>query len=69
MSRGKDLVKNTGILFVAKTSTQVVSFFLLPLYTALLSTKEYGQLDIYYSLVMILMPVITLQLEQAIFSL
>ncbi len=67
MSRGKDLVKNTGILFVAKTSTQVVSFFLLPLYTALLSTKEYGQLDIYYSLVMILMPVITLQLEQAIF--
>ena len=67
MSKGKDLIKTTGILFVAKTSTQVISFFMLPLYTALLATGEYGQLDIYNSLVMILMPIITLQLEQAIF--
>ena len=67
MSRGKDLLKNTGILFIAKTSTQIVSFFLLPLYTALLSTEQYGQLDIYSSLVMIVLPIVTLQIEQAIF--
>lgn len=67
MSRGKDLIKNTGILFIAKTSTQVVSFFLLPLYTTLMTTEQYGQLDIYSSLVLILLPLISLQLEQAVF--
>lgn len=67
MSRGRELVKNTGILFVAKSLTQVVSFLLLPLYTAILSTSEYGQLDIYSSMIMIFLPFVTLQLEQAIF--
>lgn len=67
MSRGKDLIKNTGILFIAKTSTQVVSFFMLPLYTALMTTEQYGQLDIYNSFVLIILPLISLQLEQAIF--
>lgn len=67
MSRGIDLIKNTGILFIARTSTQMVSFFMLPLYTALMTTEQYGQLDIYSSLVLILLPLISLQLEQAIF--
>lgn len=67
MSRGKELVKNTGILFIAKISTQVVSFLLLPLYTALLSTEEYGQADIYSSLSMIIIPFLTLQIEMALF--
>jgi O-antigen/teichoic acid export membrane protein len=67
MSRGRELIKNTGILFFGKASTQVISFLLLPLYTAILSTYEYGQLDIYSSFVMILLPVVTLQLEQGIF--
>lgn len=67
MSRGKELIKNTGILFAAKMSTQLVSFFLLPMYTALLTTEQYGQLDFYSSLVMIIFPIVTLQIEQAIF--
>lgn len=67
MSRGKDLLKNTGILIVAKISTQFVSFLLLPLYTALLSTTEYGEIDIYTSLVMIVVPFLTLQLEMGMF--
>ena len=32
------LIKNTGILALGKICTQFVSFFLLPLYTAYLST-------------------------------
>lgn len=67
MSRGKDLMKNTGILMVAKISTQVVSFLLLPLYTALLTTQEYGRIDIYTSLSMIVIPFLTLQVEMALF--
>ncbi len=67
-SRGKDLLKNTGILVVAKISTQIVSFLLLPLYTALLSTAEYGEIDLYASFIMILIPFLTLQLEMGIFK-
>lgn len=67
MSRAKDLLKNTGILMIAKISTQVVSFFLLPLYTALLTTEDYGRVDIYTSLAMIVIPFLTLQVEMALF--
>lgn len=67
MSRGKELIKNTGILMIAKISTQVVSFLLLPLYTALLTTEEYGRVDVYTSLAMIVIPFLTLQVEMAMF--
>lgn len=67
MSRGKALLKNTAILMVAKVSTQVINFLLLPLYTAVLSTIEYGTVDVITSLSMILLPFATLQLEQGIF--
>ena len=32
-----DLVKNTGIIAIGKMSTQIVSFLLLPVYTAYLT--------------------------------
>lgn len=67
MSKGKELVKNTGILFLGKISTQFVSFLLLPLYTAKLSTDEYGTLDLYTTIACILIPILTLQLEQGVF--
>ena len=47
MSRSKELVKNTAILTIGKMCTQFVSFLLLPLYTALLSTEEYGIVDLF----------------------
>lgn len=67
MSRAKDLIKNTSILLIAKISTQVINFLLLPLYTSMLTTEQYGEVDVYTSLVMIIVPLITLQLEMAIF--
>lgn len=67
MSRSKELIKNTGILMVAKISTQIVSFLLLPLYTALLTTAQYGRVDIYTSLAMIIIPFLTLQTEMGLF--
>ena len=42
-------------------------FFLLPLYTAVLSTKEYGIVDLVTTLSMLLLPIITFQVEQAVF--
>lgn len=67
MSREGTLVKNTAIITIGKICTQMVSFFLLPIYTALLSTEEYGTVDLLNTLVSLLLPIITLQIENAIF--
>ena len=67
MSRESKLVKNTFIITVGKICTQLITFFLLPLYTAVLSTEEYGTVDLLNILVSLLLPVVTFQIEQAIF--
>lgn len=67
MSRGKELAKNTIIITIGKISTQFISFILLPLYTTLLSTSEYGTVDILNTYVQLLLPVVTLMIEQGAF--
>ena len=46
MDKKKELAKNTVILMVGKILTQFVSFFMLPLYTAVLTPGEYGLVDL-----------------------
>ena len=46
MGKKRELVKNTAIITVGKLCTQFLSFFLLPVYTAVLSTSEYGTFDL-----------------------
>ena len=67
MSRHKNLVKNTLILMVGKTLTQFISFFLLPLYTRLISVSDYGTIDLILTYISLLAPVITFQQEMATF--
>lgn len=66
-SREKNFLKSTIIITIGKVCTQLVTFLLLPLYTSLLSTDEYGMVDLLNTLVMLLLPIITLQLEAAAF--
>ncbi len=66
-SKGKELIKNTAIVAIGKISTQFISFFLLPLYTAILSTKEYGVVDLLNTYVFLIIPIVFLQIDQAIF--
>ena len=67
MSKEKELVKNTAIITFGKVCTQLVSFLLLPLYTSILSTEEYGTVDLVITYSTLLLPFITLALEQALF--
>lgn len=66
-SRGKNLAKNTIIIAIGKMCTQLLNFFLLPLYTYLLSKEEYGIVELLNTYVSLLLPVLTLQIEQGIF--
>ncbi len=67
MNKEKQLIKNTAIVSIGKICTQLITFFLLPLYTAVLSTKEYGVVDLLNTLIGLLIPIVTLQIEQGVF--
>lgn len=67
MKREKALVKNTLIITIGKICTQLITFFLLPLYTGILSTEEFGIVDLLNTLVSLLLPIVTFQVEKALF--
>lgn len=67
MTKENTLIKNTIIVTIGKICTQLVSFFLLPLYTALLSTEEYGVVDLLNTLINLIVPVFIMQMDQGVF--
>ena len=67
MNKKKQFAKTTIIIFFGKVCTQLISFFLLPLYTAYLATEEYGIVDLIQTYVTLFVPIITMELEMSIF--
>ena len=67
MNKKKQFAKTTIIIFFGKVCTQLISFFLLPLYTAYLTTSEYGIVDLIQTYVLLFVPIITMELEMSIF--
>ncbi len=63
----KALFKNTGIIAIGQISTKVVNFFLLPLYTALLTTDEYGLVDLLSTYASFIVVIVGMQMSQAVF--
>lgn len=63
----KELIKNTIIIFIGRISTQFISFFLLPLYTAYINTSEYGYVDLVTTYVSLIITVAIMQLDMAAF--
>ena len=60
-------MKNTFIIAIGKFSTQVISYLLLPLYTSILSTSEYGIFDFLVTACIFVVPFITLLMEESMF--
>ena len=67
MNKNKELVKNTAIISIGKICTQFLSFLLLPLYTSLLTTKDYGTVDLITTYQQLLGYIVFFQIEQAVF--
>lgn len=60
-------MKNTIIIAIGKFSTQVISYLLLPLYTSILTTSEYGIFDFLVTACIFIIPFITLLMEESMF--
>ncbi len=65
-TKNKYLIKNTTIFFISSFSTKILSFFLLPLYTDILSTKEYGIIDVLLTTITLLVYIFTLNIGDAV---
>ena len=64
--RNKYLLKNTVIFSIGNFGTKIISFFLVPQYTNILTTREYGTVDLIYTIGMVLVPLLTLNIGESI---
>ena len=67
MSRQGALIKNTAILSFGTVVPRFVNLVTLPILTGCLSRADYGTYDLVVSMVTLLLPVATLQLQAAAF--
>ena len=59
------LFKNIGIFTIGSFGSKIITFLMLPLYTALLSTSDYGTVDLLQSTAQLLMPILILSIQDA----
>ena len=64
--RFKDLVKNIGLLTLGNFATKLLSFFFVSLYTSILTTAEYGIYDIIHTTIVLLIPVLTINVQESV---
>lgn len=60
-----ELIKNIGLFFIANFLPKAITFFMVPLYTYCLTADEYGIADLIYTTVQLLLPILTLQVQDA----
>lgn len=65
-TKTKELIRNIALFLLASFLPKTISFFLVPLYTNCLSTAEYGTIDLITATVQLLLPVFTLQVQDAV---
>lgn len=65
MNKYKNLVNNSVIFTVGLFGSKLLNLFMVPLYTNILSTAEYGTADLITVTSSLLIPYLTLELGQA----
>lgn len=66
MNKQKYLLKNLGLLTISNFSSKILVFLLVPLYTSILTTTEYGTYDLAISTVSLLYPILTLNIVDGV---
>lgn len=66
MDRSKYLIKNVGLLSISNFSSKILVFLLVPLYTSVLTTAEYGTYDLIISTISLMYPIFTLNIVDGV---
>ena len=60
------LMKNTALFALGNLGTKIISFFLIPLYTKVLTTEQYGIVDLVVTISTIVVPILSLNIAEAV---
>ncbi len=66
MGKYRYLFKNIGLLTLSSFATKILTILLVPLYTNILSTSEYGTYDLFNTTIGVLLPILTLNIHDAV---
>lgn len=64
--RNNYLIKNTIIFTLGNFGSKLISFFLVPLYTYVLTASEYGVVDLVVTVGTVAIPILTLNISEAV---
>lgn len=62
----KYLFKNIGLMTISNFASKILTFLMVPLYTSILSTEEYGTYDLYTTTAFLLMPLFSVCVSEAV---
>ncbi|MEZ8547898.1 polysaccharide biosynthesis C-terminal domain-containing protein [Vibrio cyclitrophicus] len=62
----KSIDKNLILFFISTFVSKSISILLLPIYSRSLSISEYGHLDVYLTMLMLLLPIVTAALYESV---
>lgn len=65
-SRNRYLLKNTLIFTLGNIGSRMISFFLIPLYTNVLTTSQYGTVDLITTISTVAGPMLTLNIAESV---
>lgn len=66
MGKYRYLLKNVGLMTISNFGSKILSFLLVPLYTSVLSTTEYGTYDLYVITIFLMTPILSLNIVEAL---
>lgn len=66
MEKYRYLIKNVGLLTLSNFATKFISFFLVPLYTKVLTTSEFGSFDLLNTTIGVLLPILTINIQESV---
>ena len=66
MDRYTKLIKNTLIFAIGTFGTRILSFVIVPLYTYVLTTAEYGKIDLFVTAITMMQPIGCLMFSEAV---
>lgn len=65
-SKYKSLIKDTGIFALGSIGSKLILFLLMPLYTNFMTTEEFGTADLVLTLSQLLIPVVSVVIQDAV---
>lgn len=66
MRGARYLGKNICLLTISQFGTKILSFLLVPLYTSILTTAEYGTYDLFNTTITLLIPILTVNIADSV---